>query len=110
MGELVQRGSYTPVLGGGRPNRPLQKEMQRVQGQGELTRLLHVEEGKCAANQVDVVAAVVAHSSERLVEVIQHQRDLASGDAGVELELTALRAVGTRKIGGIIGGLFGPLG
>lgn len=112
MSELVRRNysSSAPVIGNGSgPGRVERRAIRDIETWGNVTRAADIEEGKHVANRIDVVDAVAAHASERHADLIRYQRDLAAGDAGIELELAPLRASALRKVMSMQERLYGVL-
>jgi hypothetical protein len=111
MGELATRGSYyTPdIRRQTGAERRASLAIRGLEAEGRVRRAADIEVGRRAANQIDVVNAVGAHASERHADFVRYQRDLAAGDAGIELELAPIRGAVLRKSVGTIDRLFGVL-
>lgn len=111
MGELVRRGGYAPAgYGDHWPSRSEARAIREIEGRGAVERQADIEQGRRAANRIDVINAVGGHASERHADLIRYQREIAAGDAGIELELAPIRGAVLRKSVGMIERLYGPLG
>lgn len=102
--------SSAPVIGDGHGSSRVERRTLRyIETQSNIAQAADVAEGKQVANRAKVVNAVAAHISESHVELVHHQQDIAAGDAGIELELAAIRAVALRKNMSMLNGMYGVL-